>query len=223
MDPFSGGLAAYGLFLLVTSIVLQHVEIFDIEGMLEENQDYSSFTCTSSLPCNKFTEEQINYGKETAISVCRSAMFLPVTASCQLLQKGKAGFEPDQFLVEQKVNLGMKTLVEMLFVWEDFFMHILHFIGRSFDPKIDNVSIRYGSLAVNGNMDPIMLDDPLSPGNNVGRRCYKISDIQKLCGDALNRLYSILIRSKGRNGVESKSMPSVIDQIFPGCTFESKN
>jgi DNA polymerase sigma len=221
LDPFSGGLPAYGLFLLVTSIVLQHVEIFDIEGILEENQDDSSFTCTSPLPCEKFIEKQKNYGKDTAVSICESIMF----AQSQKASKspgGKTRLRARSVSRGTEAELGEEDQKRDIIRLGRLFMHILHFIGRSFEPEIDNVSIRYGGLGPVGNIDPIMLDDPLSPGNNVGRRCYKISEIQKLCGDALTELYSILVRRKGHHSVGRKATVSVLDKVFPGSILESK-
>lgn len=220
LDPFSGGLPAYGLFLLVTSIVLQHVEIFDIEGFLEENQDDSSFTCTSPPPCDKFTEEQKSYGKETAISVCKSVMYAQ-SQQVSTSPRGKSRLRARSISRGTEGEFGEEDKNRDIIRLGRLFMHVLHFIGRTFDPEIDNVSIRYGSLGAAGNLDPIMLDDPLSPGNNVGRRCYKISEIQKLCGDALTRLYSILVRSKGHHSVGNKSTSSVLAKVFPGSTFKS--
>ena len=52
-------------------------------------------------------------------------------------------------------------------------MHILHFLGQTFEPSRDHISILHGGIFprkdVSGNAvsDPLLLEDPLTPNNNV--------------------------------------------------------
>ena len=60
----------------------------------------------------------------------------------------------------------------------------------------------------------LLLDDPLIIGNNVGRRCYRISEIQMKCANALTKLYRILNRFQIRSKRSSKNTTDVLESVF---------
>ncbi|XP_074272967.1 uncharacterized protein LOC141596656 [Silene latifolia] len=74
----------------------------------------------------------------------------------------------------------------------NLFMDFLYFFGNVFDPRQMRISIQGSGLYINRergySIDPIYIDDPLFPTNNVGRNCFRIHQCIKAFADA----YSIL-------------------------------
>ncbi|GMH17223.1 hypothetical protein Nepgr_019064 [Nepenthes gracilis] len=72
------------------------------------------------------------------------------------------------------------------------FMDFLYFFGNVFDPRKMRISIQGSGLYINRergySIDPIDIDDPLFPTNNVGKNCFRIHQCIKAFADA----YSIL-------------------------------
>ncbi|XP_072977405.1 uncharacterized protein [Typha angustifolia] len=71
-------------------------------------------------------------------------------------------------------------------------MDFLYFFGNVFDPRHMRVSIQGSGVYMNRerghSIDPIHIDDPLYPANNVGRNCFRIHQCIKAFADA----YSVL-------------------------------
>ncbi|KAK4379427.1 hypothetical protein RND71_001289 [Anisodus tanguticus] len=98
-------------------------------------------------------------------------------------------------------------------------MDFFYFFGNVFDPRQIRVSIQGSGLYIKRergcSIDPICIDDPLYPTNNVGRNCFRIHQCIKAFADA----YSILeneIPSLPSND-ESNSVPQVklLPRIIP--------
>ncbi|KAL9228851.1 hypothetical protein vseg_004386 [Gypsophila vaccaria] len=74
----------------------------------------------------------------------------------------------------------------------NLFMDFLYFFGNVFDPRQMRISIQGSGLYIDRergySIDPIYIDDPLFPMNNVGRNCFRIHQCIKAFADA----YSIL-------------------------------
>ena len=100
------------------------------------------------------------------------------------------------------------------------------FLGQTFEPSRDHISILHGGIFprkdVSGNAvsDPLLLEDPLTPNNNVGRRCYRISEIQAKCWNALSKLYQILNRFEIRRKRSFSATSSVLESVFKTFTVE---
>ncbi|KAJ4804100.1 Non-canonical poly(A) RNA polymerase PAPD5 [Rhynchospora pubera] len=73
-------------------------------------------------------------------------------------------------------------------------MDFLYFFGNVFDPRQMRISIRGSGLYLNRerglSIDPIHIDDPLYPANNVGRNCFRIHQCIKAFADAFSLLES---------------------------------
>ncbi|KAA8520481.1 hypothetical protein F0562_014737 [Nyssa sinensis] len=71
-------------------------------------------------------------------------------------------------------------------------MDFLYFFGNVFDPRLMRISVQGSGVYINRergySIDPIYIDDPLFPANNVGRNCFRIHQCIKAFADA----YSIL-------------------------------
>lgn len=71
-------------------------------------------------------------------------------------------------------------------------MDFLYFFGNVFDPRQMRISIQGSGVYVirerGQSIDPIHIDDPLYPTNNVGRNCFRIHQCIKAFADA----YSVL-------------------------------
>jgi DNA polymerase sigma len=56
-----------------------------------------------------------------------------------------------------------------------------------FDPRRMGVSIRAGGMYIDRNkghsIDPLYIEDPLNPLNNVGRNCFRILQCTKAFGE----------------------------------------
>ncbi|KAF5180217.1 Non-canonical poly(A) RNA polymerase protein Trf4-1 [Thalictrum thalictroides] len=77
------------------------------------------------------------------------------------------------------------------------FMDFLYFFGNVFDPRQMRISIQGSGVYANRerghSIDPIHIDDPLFPTNNVGKNCFRIHQCIKAFADA----YSILENELG--------------------------
>ncbi|XXG66468.1 hypothetical protein AAC387_Pa06g0033 [Persea americana] len=75
-------------------------------------------------------------------------------------------------------------------------MDFLYFFGNVFDPRQMRISIQGSGVYVNRerghSIDPIHIDDPLYPTNNVGRNCFRIHQCIKAFADAYSVLESEL-------------------------------
>ncbi|XP_027335017.1 uncharacterized protein LOC113849355 [Abrus precatorius] len=98
-------------------------------------------------------------------------------------------------------------------------MDFLYFFGNVFDPRQMRISVQGSGLYIKRergcSIDPIHIDDPLFPTNNVGRNCFRIHQ----CIKAFSEAYSVLENElKFLNGDgESCSTPSyrLLPKIIP--------
>uniref|UniRef100_A0A7N0ZQR2 Polymerase nucleotidyl transferase domain-containing protein n=1 Tax=Kalanchoe fedtschenkoi TaxID=63787 RepID=A0A7N0ZQR2_KALFE len=102
-------------------------------------------------------------------------------------------------------------------------MDFLYFFGNVFDPRQMRISVQGTGLYMKRErghgIDPIHIDDPLSPTNNVGRNCFRIHQCIKAFADA----YSILEQELGHfmenENYSScplhKLLPKIIPSIDP--------
>lgn len=71
-------------------------------------------------------------------------------------------------------------------------MDLLYFFGNVFDPRQMRISVQGSGVYINRergySIDPIHIDDPLFPTNNVGRNCFRIHQ----CIKAFSEAYSVL-------------------------------
>jgi hypothetical protein len=219
-DPFSGGLASYGIFLLVTSVALRHASLPGF-GVGDDLMDKS----VESLWEKKVICENVHgmeYGSDIADAFCQVLLTDTQRNSSPLTYRRKrsisSGSNGEMDLAHDGAPISERDPIRL----GRLFMHVLHFLGHGFEPEVDNVSLIYSDTTKTDDMDPMILDDPLSPGNNVGRRCYRISEIQKLCSDALTELYSILIRGKKHTSSKKLSSSKAIDLNESGINSSPK-
>ncbi|KAG8653680.1 uncharacterized protein LOC110614705 isoform X7 [Manihot esculenta] len=76
--------------------------------------------------------------------------------------------------------------------WGSLLIDFLYFFGNVFDPRRMRISVQGSGVYINRergySIDPIHIDDPLFPTNNVGRNCFRIHQ----CTKAFSEAYSIL-------------------------------
>ncbi|KQK17066.1 uncharacterized protein LOC100844132 isoform X2 [Brachypodium distachyon] len=77
-------------------------------------------------------------------------------------------------------------------------MDFLYFFGNVFDPRHMRISIQGSGIYLNRerghSIDPIHIDDPLCPANNVGRNCFRIHQCIKAFADAFAVLENELLQ-----------------------------
>uniref|UniRef100_A0A0E0LEH3 Polymerase nucleotidyl transferase domain-containing protein n=1 Tax=Oryza punctata TaxID=4537 RepID=A0A0E0LEH3_ORYPU len=77
-------------------------------------------------------------------------------------------------------------------------MDFLYFFGNVFDPRHMRISIQGSGIYLNRerghSIDPIHIDDPLCPANNVGRNCFRIHQCIKAFADAFTVLENELLQ-----------------------------
>ncbi|XP_052192225.1 uncharacterized protein LOC127801296 isoform X2 [Diospyros lotus] len=75
-------------------------------------------------------------------------------------------------------------------------MDFFYFFGNVFDPRQMCISVRGSGIYINRergySIDPIYIDDPLFPTNNVGRNCFRIHQCIKSLLQAFADAYSTL-------------------------------
>lgn len=73
-------------------------------------------------------------------------------------------------------------------------MDFFYFFGNVFDPRQMRISVRGSGIYINRergcSIDPIYIDDPLFPANNVGRNCFRIHQCIKAFADAYSTFES---------------------------------
>ncbi|KAJ8748974.1 hypothetical protein K2173_013413 [Erythroxylum novogranatense] len=88
-------------------------------------------------------------------------------------------------------------------------MDFLYFFGNVFDPRQIRISVQGSGIYIKRergySIDPIHIDDPLFPTNNVGRNCFRIHQ----CIKAFSEAYSVL-------GNELESIPDEGDSSTRG-------
>ncbi|XP_017442073.1 uncharacterized protein LOC108347382 isoform X2 [Vigna angularis] len=98
-------------------------------------------------------------------------------------------------------------------------MDFLYFFGNVFDPRQMRISVQGSGLYIKRergcSIDPIHIDDPLFPTNNVGRNCFRIHQ----CIKAFSEAYSVLeneLKFLSSDG-ESSSRPPyrLLPKIIP--------
>ncbi|KAI3700980.1 hypothetical protein L2E82_45621 [Cichorium intybus] len=100
-------------------------------------------------------------------------------------------------------------------------MDFLYFFGNVFDPRQMRISVQGSGVYINRergySIDPIYIDDPLYPANNVGRNCFRIHQCIKAFADAYSTLEDRLvsISSDSCDSSNLKLLPLIIPSVGP--------
>ncbi|XP_076939383.1 uncharacterized protein LOC143608069 isoform X2 [Bidens hawaiensis] len=97
-------------------------------------------------------------------------------------------------------------------------MDFFYFFGNVFDPRQMRISVQGSGVYIDRergySIDPIYIDDPLFPANNVGRNCFRIHQCIKAFADAYSTLEDQLDNCDSSNGSLSvKLLPLIIPSI----------
>ncbi|XP_025887463.1 uncharacterized protein [Solanum lycopersicum] len=100
-------------------------------------------------------------------------------------------------------------------------MDFFYFFGNVFDPRQIRVSIQGSGLYINRergcSIDPICIDDPLYPTNNVGRNCFRIHQCIKAFADAYsileNEIASLPCNDESNSVPQVKLLPRIVPSI----------
>lgn len=97
----------------------------------------------------------------------------------------------------------------------DFFF----FFGNVFDPRQMRISVRGSGVYVNRergcSIDPIYIDDPLFPANNVGRNCFRIHQCIKAFADAYSTLANEQNYLPGKRDSSTGTAYNLLQKIIP--------
>ncbi|KAL9669630.1 hypothetical protein QQ045_007177 [Rhodiola kirilowii] len=99
-------------------------------------------------------------------------------------------------------------------------MDFLYFFGNVFDPRQMRISVQGTGLYMkrergHGSIDPIHIDDPLSPTNNVGRNCFRIHQCIKAFADAYTILEQELEHFMENENYSSSPPHKLLSKIIP--------
>lgn len=98
-------------------------------------------------------------------------------------------------------------------------MDFLYFFGNVFDPRQMRISIQGSGVYMNRerglSIDPIHIDDPLCPANNVGRNCFRIHQCIKAFSDAYSVLENELSQFSGNHAPASTGKFRLLPKIIP--------
>lgn len=94
-------------------------------------------------------------------------------------------------------------------------MDFLYFFGNVFDPRQMRISVQGSGVYINRergySIDPIYIDDPLFPANNVGRNCFRIHQCIKAFADAYSTLEDRLVSVS--DSCDLKLLPLIIPSV----------
>ncbi|KAG2613587.1 hypothetical protein PVAP13_4KG367700 [Panicum virgatum] len=97
-------------------------------------------------------------------------------------------------------------------------MDFLYFFGNIFDPRHMRISIQGSGIYLNRerghSIDPIHIDDPLCPANNVGRNCFRIHQCIKAFADAFAVLENELLQFSSECSMAASSF-TILKKIIP--------
>ncbi|KAF8658684.1 hypothetical protein HU200_059158 [Digitaria exilis] len=97
-------------------------------------------------------------------------------------------------------------------------MDFLYFFGNIFDPRHMRISIQGSGIYLNRerghSIDPIHIDDPLCPANNVGRNCFRIHQCIKAFADAFAALENELSQFSSECSMPASSF-NILKKIIP--------
>ncbi|XP_042503580.1 uncharacterized protein LOC122080793 isoform X3 [Macadamia integrifolia] len=98
-------------------------------------------------------------------------------------------------------------------------MDFLYFFGNLFDPRQMRISIQGNGVYVNRerghSIDPIHIDDPLFPTNNVGRNCFRIHQCIKAFADAYSTLENELTSLPNNGDPSARPSYKLLPKIVP--------
>ncbi|KAJ4951824.1 hypothetical protein NE237_028656 [Protea cynaroides] len=98
-------------------------------------------------------------------------------------------------------------------------MDFLYFFGNLFDPRQMRISIQGNGVYVNRerghSIDPIHIDDPLFPTNNVGRNCFRIHQCIKAFADAYSTLENELPSLPSSGDPSARPSYRLLPKIVP--------
>ncbi|KAI3416829.1 uncharacterized protein J3R85_015098 [Psidium guajava] len=98
-------------------------------------------------------------------------------------------------------------------------MDFLYFFGNVFDPREMRVSVRGSGLYLKRergySIDPIHIDDPLFPTNNVGRNCFRIHQCIKAFAEAYSALKQELTCIQNNGDACSRPPYRLLPKIIP--------
>ncbi|KAL6603675.1 hypothetical protein ACP70R_044036 [Stipagrostis hirtigluma subsp. patula] len=102
-------------------------------------------------------------------------------------------------------------------------MDFLYFFGNIFDPRHMRISIQGSGIYLNRerghSIDPIHIDDPLCPANNVGRNCFRIHQCIKAFADAFAVLENELLQFSAECSMPASSV-NILKKIIPSIDSE---
>ncbi|KGN56351.1 uncharacterized protein LOC101221970 isoform X3 [Cucumis sativus] len=98
-------------------------------------------------------------------------------------------------------------------------MDFLYFFGNVFDPRQMRISIQGSGVYIKRergySIDPLHIDDPLFPMNNVGRNCFRIHQCIKAFSEAYSIMESVLISLHDHGDASSDATNRVLQKIIP--------
>ncbi|XP_010419530.1 PREDICTED: uncharacterized protein LOC104705261 isoform X1 [Camelina sativa] len=98
-------------------------------------------------------------------------------------------------------------------------MDFLYFFGNVFDPRQMRVSVQGSGIYRNRergySIDPIHIDDPLFPTNNVGRNCFRIHQCIKAFSEAYSVLENELTCITSSSDSCGKKLHNLLPKIIP--------
>lgn len=98
-------------------------------------------------------------------------------------------------------------------------MDFLYFFGNVFDPRQMRISVQGSGVYINRekgySIDPIYIDDPLFPANNVGRNCFRIHQCVKAFADAYSVMENELISFPNDGDSSIHSACNLLPKIIP--------
>ncbi|XP_045828053.1 uncharacterized protein LOC123920018 isoform X3 [Trifolium pratense] len=198
-QSYSGGLSSYCLVLLIIRF-LQHEhhlgrpinQVINLMNQVKrnKNRDFAVFLINDEL-----AENDLSWVLECSSYFLGSFLFL------------------DKLLpLNEFSSIFLQNYGSLL-------VDFLYFFGNVFDPRQMRISVQGSGLYIKRergcSIDPIHIDDPLFPTNNVGRNCFRIHQCIKAFSEAYSVLENELTFLNGDG--ESCSRPSyrLLPKIIP--------
>ncbi|KAJ0406632.1 hypothetical protein ATCC90586_006132 [Pythium insidiosum] len=240
-DPYVGGLSSYGLVLMILFVLQEQGAVLSTEDEVEEETPEEQ---AKELPPY---EVKRRWGRRVALAIVRQVRTRVrglqrsrqdagtrrnVAPAWEILHYGSPplsapGGQPPQ---PQPQQLRPPFLLGKLL------MDVLQFYGNDFRQHHDQIVVLDGdasgdpqsaALSAPRSVSPtraatteafVVIQDPLAKGNNVGRTCYRISQVLREFSDFVSVLTALIVRGRVTTAATGDMSCRILHSVFEMTT-----
>ncbi|KAJ0400419.1 hypothetical protein P43SY_001697 [Pythium insidiosum] len=238
-DPYVGGLSSYGLVLMILFVLQEQGAVLSTE---EEEEEETLEDQAKELPPY---EVKRRWGRRVALAIVRQVRTRVrgfqrssqdagtrrnVAPAWEILHYGSPPLSAPGGQPPQPQQLRPPFLLGKLL------MDVLQFYGNDFRQHHDQIVVLDGdssgdpqsaALSAPRSVSPtraatteafVVIQDPLAKGNNVGRTCYRISQVLREFSDFVSVLTALIVRGRVTTAATGDMSCRILHSVFEMTT-----